>query len=188
MALNPNVTQLDQQQIIQRSFDSDNDRLRVDAEVSVVIGTIDVNIQHTEDSIRLGDGTNYLTSSQVSGKNGLDVNIINSTPIPVTIPGGLSINIDAFNSTPDNILLVGSQNGTTTGNKYGFVNNERQQILAAHDREDNYTWADFGLRTQRVTRIDYTSSTFSGITVRKDFTYSFVNNNYQLDTVNWSIV
>jgi len=40
---------------------------------------IDVDLDHTEDSVRLGDGTSYLTSTTVGGDIGLDVNIINST-------------------------------------------------------------------------------------------------------------
>lgn len=42
-------------------------------------GQLEVLITHTEDSIRLGDGTNYITSTNVSGKNGLDVNLINTS-------------------------------------------------------------------------------------------------------------
>lgn len=36
----------------------------------------EVIISHLDDSIRLGNGTNFLTSTTVSGKIGLDVNII----------------------------------------------------------------------------------------------------------------
>lgn len=51
MALNPSPSQLDEVQIIQRSFDSDNDRLRVDAEVTAVIGEVEIDISADADSI-----------------------------------------------------------------------------------------------------------------------------------------
>lgn len=41
-------------------------------------GELEVIITHTEDSIRLGDGTNFLTSTSTLGKVGLDVAIISS--------------------------------------------------------------------------------------------------------------
>lgn len=49
-------------------------------------GSINVNIRyfaHTSDSIRLGDGTSFFTSSTVGPKIGLDVNLLNATlPLP----------------------------------------------------------------------------------------------------------
>lgn len=40
---------------------------------------IDVDLVHTEDSVRLGDGTNFLTSTTVGADIGLDVNLINAS-------------------------------------------------------------------------------------------------------------
>lgn len=47
-------------------------------------GSIDANVSvsHTNDSIRLGDGTNLITSTNVSGKQGLDVNVISPANLP----------------------------------------------------------------------------------------------------------
>lgn len=277
-------------------------------------GSVDANviISHTDDSIRLGDGTSLITSTAVLGKQGLDVNIIASSlaanaatestlqsvltelqgktepadaqnirPLtditdsiavpgvaqestlsslnnkvtttingikvdgssvtqPVSqigtwtfnlpanaatdtlqIAGNLSLsNIDnklpvlgqhsssgsvsvvlasdqtltvnadlnAFSSTPDSVLLVGSIDGTATGTKYGVVNNLRQQILDSHDRQADFTYADFGTKNQRVTQIDYTSATFSGSTVRRVFNYTLTSGQYRRDDEIWTIV
>lgn len=46
---------------------------------AVIEGPQEVIISHTDDSIRLGDGTNFLTSTTVGSDVGLDVNIIGGT-------------------------------------------------------------------------------------------------------------
>lgn len=101
----------------------------------------------------------------------------------------LDVNMEAFTgSQPDNVQLVGSIDGTKTGTKFGYVNNVRQQILAAHDRDQEITYADFGTKDQRITRIDYTSATFSGIIARKDITYTLQGNRYRRDNITWVII
>jgi hypothetical protein len=101
---------------------------------------------------------------------------------------GISVDLDAFTLTPDNVMIVGTIDGQKTGAKYGFVNNIRQQILSSHDRMQSITYADFGTKDQRVTQIDYTSPTFPGFTARKMISYTLVSNRYRRDTINWSIV
>lgn len=41
--------------------------------------SIDVDLDHTEDSVRLGDGTNFLTSTSENGDIALDVHISNTS-------------------------------------------------------------------------------------------------------------
>ena len=41
--------------------------------------SIEVDLDHTEDSVRLGNGTDFLTSTTVGGDIGLDVNLINAS-------------------------------------------------------------------------------------------------------------
>lgn len=48
-------------------------------DVNVASGNLSVDLEHTEDSIRLGDGTNFLTSTTVGADIGLDVNLINAS-------------------------------------------------------------------------------------------------------------
>lgn len=51
-------TQLDQNQILQRAFDESKDELKVQTEATIVAGAMEVAINDSDDSIRLGDGTN----------------------------------------------------------------------------------------------------------------------------------
>jgi|GEM_PF-4222575 hypothetical protein len=103
------------------------------------------------------------------------------TPIEVTQQ------IDAFTKPiADNIQLVGSLDGTQSGQKYGIVYNARQQILDSHDRNAEFIYADFGTKDQRIVQINYTSDTFPGITVRRVFTYTLIGNKYRRDSETWS--
>lgn len=86
------------------------------------------------------------------------------------------------------LLTAGTEDGTISGPVFVTVNNSKQQILAAHDREQNITYADFGTKNQRITQVDYTSSTFPGITARKTLTYTQVGNFYRRDSINWEII
>lgn len=110
--LKPLNTKLDAAQVVRRAYDEVANRIRVDAEVSATIGTVNViidaasgdnikisdgvdtlqinpdgsinvqvtglNLSHTNSSIRLGNGTDFITTS--AGDNstvGLDVNALN---------------------------------------------------------------------------------------------------------------
>lgn len=91
MAQNPNPSFLDASQIIQRSFDGNNDRIRVDAEVSATFGEAEVNVSHIDDSIRLGDGVDLVTTTTVLGDVGLDVNVISGSISGEFTPTGLKV-------------------------------------------------------------------------------------------------
>jgi hypothetical protein len=88
----------------------------------------------------------------------------------------------------DPITTRGSIDGTIGGTKYNFVYNLRQQILATHDRQENYTYADFGTKDQRITRVDYTSATFPGITIRRDLNYTLTSGKYKRTDTVWTVV
>lgn len=72
-------------------------------DVNVVSGiNVEVDLSHIDDSVRLGDGTNFLTSTTVGPDIGLDVNVINAslevtqgTSPWVIGDGGGSITVDA---------------------------------------------------------------------------------------------
>lgn len=107
----------------------------------------------------------------------------------LTGPLAVTVDLEAFTgASPDNVQIVGSIDGTKTGTKFGFVNNLRQQILSAQDRNADFTYADFGTKNQRVTRIDYTSATFPGFIIRRDFSYTLQGNQYRRDDEVWSVV
>lgn len=103
----------------------------------------------------------------------------------------------ASNQTPINvnatlinepIKISGTIDGQVNGTEYNFVYNLKQQILASHDREEVYTYADFGNKNQRVTKVEYNSNTFPGVTVRRSFNYTLVGTQYRRDNSIWEIV
>lgn len=117
----------------------------------------------------------------------------NDNPLPVNASvsiGDIQVDVDldgfsAFN--PDSVQITGSQDGTQAGLKFGMVYNRRKQILDSHDRVASFTYADFGTKNQRITQIDYSSPTFPGSIVRRQFSYSLVGNNYKRDNETWTI-
>jgi len=80
---------LDEQQIIQQAYDSDLQRLRVDAEVTAVVG--DIEISSSTSSITIGNPNNG---------NTLDVN-----------PDG-SINVDVILAPTSDTVSIGNKAGT----------------------------------------------------------------------------
>ncbi len=89
------------------------------------------------------------------------------------------------------IKISGTENGQPNGTEFTIVNNLRLQILAAKDRVQSITYADFGTKNQRVTQIDYTAPSIGvgpGFTARKSFTYTLVGVNYRRDLITWSLV
>ncbi len=117
-----------------------------------------------------------------------------SNPLPVNASvsiGDIKVDVDLDGFTavdPDSVQITGSQDGTKTGTKFGVVYNRRQQVLASHDRIDTYTYADFGTKNQRIVRVEYTSATFPGTTVRRDFNYTLDGNRYIRLNSLWTIV
>lgn len=83
-------------------------------------------------------------------------------------------------------ITSGTVDGTDTGTERTFVNNRKNQLLAAHDLALAYTWLDFGNKDERVSSIVYTSATFVGVTVTRTFAYSLVGTKYRLDSELWS--
>lgn len=179
--------------------------VNADGSINVVItGTVDVSISHTNDSIRLGDGTSLVGTTTDSGNIGLNVSVIekgqdtSANSIPVVLASDQStlnvaitssdIDIRDLNAAQDDVLVAGTEDGTSTGTLRWFVNNRRQQILSAHDRATDYTFADAGTKNERITQIDYTSPTFPGITIQRQFTYTLNSGKYTVDTDTWSVI
>jgi hypothetical protein len=117
-------TQLDQNQILQRSFDEAEDRLRVEAEVTAVLGTVECIITQESDSISIGDGTTLFTgTSDTPGQFSLDTHITNES-LPVSFAALPSSNISTkiqyneINSVSsgatENIITYTVPNSTTT--------------------------------------------------------------------------
>lgn len=101
----------------------------------------------------------------------------------------VDVDLDGFSPTaPDSVQITGSEDGTETGTKYGVVYNKRQQVLDSHDRVADFTYADFGTKDQRITRIEYSSATFPGFVIRRDFSYTLISGRYRRDSEVWSEV
>lgn len=60
---------------------------------------VEVDLSHVDDSVRLGDGTDLITSTLVSGKQGLDVNLINAS-VEVT---ATDLDIRALDAAQDSV-------------------------------------------------------------------------------------
>ena len=124
-------------------------------------------------------------NSNLQAANDLLTDIKNA----VENPPEVNVNLDGFSElTADSVQQTGSIDGTATGVKYGFVYNKKQQVLDSHDRVATFTYADFGTKNQRITRIDYTSLTFPGVVIRREFTYSLVSGQYRRDSETWEEV
>lgn len=107
---NSPYTQLDANQVLQQVFDETKDRLRVDTEATITAtGQVEVAIDQSDDSIRIGDGINLVTATILGSTVALDVNIANDS---------LNIGADGVyngstNPNPDNIGLIASQRNAT---------------------------------------------------------------------------
>ena len=96
MAFNPNASNLSEQQIIQQVYDDVENRLRVDAIVTATIA--DVVIHSSESSITIGNPNNGNT-------------------LNVQADGSINVNT-LISSASDNILVVGTEDGTKTGTQH----------------------------------------------------------------------
>lgn len=102
----------------------------------------------------------------------------NQPPIPVSL-------------SDEPVKISGTENGQPGGTEFTFVNNVRSQILAAKDRVQDITYADFGTKNQRVTQIDYTATSIgsgAGFTARKTLSYTLVGNRYRRDSIIWTLI
>lgn len=163
-----------------------SDLANSDTVVSIVSDGTNVAGVTPSGELKTSDATTQTTLSNIDGKL-VDGNDIGDVTINNTSINPVPVDLTASTGTVKS-LQIGTEDGSVLGTQFVFVNNEKQQVLAAHDREEDYTWADFGTKNERITRVDYTSVTFPGITVRQDLNYTLVGTKYRLDTIIWSIV
>lgn len=107
-----NLKQYDAFQVLRSVFDIDKNCLRV----CVVDGAsgggpIEVIIDHTSDSIRLGDGTTLTTGTNVSGKQGQDVYVIND-----------ELDIRSLDALIDNVAIHDADGDELAINPDGSIN------------------------------------------------------------------
>lgn len=117
--LSPLNTKLDAAQIIRRAYDEPNNRIRVDAQVTATIGTVDIIIDAaTGDNIKISNGTNTLN---VNPDGSINVNTNTSGPVNNNVHDGVGNPITSSNNplqntqslhtlTPDAISTPGTFN------------------------------------------------------------------------------
>lgn len=75
MAQNPSPSHLDPGQIIKRSFNESDDRIRVDIGTTITVdGEQEVSITHVDDSIKVGDGVDLLS---INSNGSANVHVVN---------------------------------------------------------------------------------------------------------------
>ena len=134
--VNPNMGQLDSNQILQRGFDELTDRHRVDAQVTVTAIDTEVEVEVDAadgDNIAIAneDGSKKVTVTTIGSKEALDVNAVNlditvNTPVisnisipllgteqSLVIPAGTKrFNLKIRGNAQLNIAYVSGQSGT----------------------------------------------------------------------------
>ena len=86
-------------------------------------------------------------------------------------------------------LSIGTEDGTETGVQHVFVNNLKSMILASHDRNRDVTYLDpTNKKNRRVEKFEFTSATFPGITLVREFNYSLIGNEYVFVNDNWTLI
>lgn len=95
-------------QVLQHAYDDATQTLRTTATAVIVGQPITVEIDMADDSVRLGDGTDFFTSTTIGPKVGLDVNVINPVDIILT-------NDTNYGTVGANTLRTAAQIGNATG-------------------------------------------------------------------------
>jgi len=107
-----------------------------------------------------------------------DVNILSPNPLPVSV--------DNFPTIQDVNLVSPSTLSVTIKDN---TENIKTSILAAPDREQSITTVDFGTINERVTQIDYSSSTvYPSNVARKTIIYVIDSGFYKRTDIVWSII
>jgi hypothetical protein len=131
------------------------------------------------DNVAISDGVDQL---EINADGSINAQVSGTVDVTAT-----DLDIRPLVASTDSILTAGTEDGTLSGVVRVFVNSVRTQILAAEDRNQAITYADFGTKNQRVTSIVYSAPDFA-ITAVKTFTYTLVGTRYRRDAITWSLV
>lgn len=107
-------------------------------------------------------------------------------PVNVSQTPGDVWDVNATVVVEGDSISSGTVDGTPSGTERTFVNNRKNQVLAAHDLIISYSWLNFGTKDERIDSITYTSNTFPGISVLRSFSYTLVGTKYRLDSESWT--
>lgn len=114
---NSPYTNLDGNQILQRSFEETNDRIRTD---SVVVGPVTAVITGPVDVII--DGLNTFQTSQYT----IGTSAVQLTPVPLV--NRSSISIKAVIPTFTDVVYIGNSPGVTSSTGYPLTNGDSLQM------------------------------------------------------------
>jgi len=146
MALNPNPSELDFQQIIQRAFNGTDDRLRVDAELSASIIAppgLEVSIQAADDNIAIRNSNN-------------------SNELLINNDGSINVNAN-ISADPDvNLFQVG---GTATSVNNGTADNGTQRVVIASNNTAFSVNSVVALNTSSTASVSQVASSGSNVTL-----------------------
>lgn len=95
-------------QVLQHAYDDATQTLRTTATAIIVGQPIEVEINMFDDSVRLGDGTDFFTSTTIGSKVGLDVNVIN--PLSAILTNDTNYGVVGANT-----IRTAAQIGNATG-------------------------------------------------------------------------
>lgn len=132
--INPNRSNLDQTQILQRSFDESKDRLRVDANINIDSATIIVETDYNTDSMAIGDpSTSTLLHVNTDGSINADV-VLNANSDSIRLGDGTNLNTMTTVGSKKGIdanIIGGSVTGTL--NPTGLSNGLKTQRMIITD-------------------------------------------------------
>lgn len=177
--------------VTRREFSITSDAVLLSAVVRSVTGSVTIELY-----------------TQVDGQQSLLISfpaVITPTTSPLTdrspITNGSLLLVVTYTGSCDYSVYaraVGSGSSTVSGSvtvtnfpvtqDVVLVENLRQQILKATDRQQDITYLDFGTKDERVSQIDYVAPSVGIQVARKIFTYTLVGNRYRRDSIDWSII
>lgn len=162
------------------------------------------NLDHSKDSVSsyTKDGLgNAITSTNISSKNAMDVNVANT--VLAKLDSTTLTSLQTIQDTSNTILTqienntVGLATESTQAdvlsalqdiNNAQLILNTKEQIMRAVDREQDIVYADFGTKDQRITQISYSASSVGVFSAVKTISYTLVGSKYRLDSITWSII
>lgn len=191
-------------------FYDENNRLPVDASVTVVVPPLTVDLdaltppdQADPDNILIAgseDGTKSGNKHAVRVDSELDLRVgisDGANKATVDADGKLSVSdVDAqtllasvLAQLQSGSLSIGTEDGTETGVQHVFVNNLKIMILASQDRNRDVTYLDpTSRKNRRVEKFEYTSATFPGVTLVRTFNYNLIGSDYVFVNDNWTLI
>lgn len=140
-----NLKGYDFPQVLRSVFDVDKNCLRVCiVDGGTGGGPIEVIIDHTTDSIRLGDGTNLITATVDGLKVGLDVNVLNTPTVDTPLVTNVSTPVNsevshAFASDTKRFLIRARGNNRI---QFSYISGQTGTNYFTIPKKNSYTEED----------------------------------------------